>query len=1109
MAVCLNGGQEPVLGDSTNIPKFSDVPTTHWAYNYVAYCVQQGIIAGRGDGTFAPDEPVTGSAAAKMFLCALGYRADLEGLTGNEWELNTNILANQDAGLYEGLSGIDASKGLSRDNTAQMSYNAVQAQEVTYNNLQGDYAGVLQTQGTGTMLRNRFDVVKVTGILEANDKLSVAGAILADGGDGHAANDVALEGRSLLCVTDVTDFPRDDFRNLYGDLSYKVATTDEMVGQEIVIYVRFTNNLSPNAGSSEVIGTPILTDNNTVVETSGRLKDPDAVRTALRAGGLTNIGNNVTAYLFDHNGRRAGFATGITDTIAGGTRSAGVLQRFIDNDGNGTPDYLIQIMPSLAAVTAVNSTSEKYTLSAPINAQPFADVVSETELAKGDVVLVTQYSDDKYYVETPETVEGTVTAYNNANDQVTIDGTGYGNGAGAQLPISGVNKLLSNELIGGEYRLYLDPFGNVLGYEEITAPIGNYAVVQGYSISGNATMGYSARIKLLMQNGSTGTYDVNAAASAVELDLAEDTNTTAQKEAAIFTAGWLAPDESTAGNNLFEHLVAYELDGTTVTLGYASEMNSKYTRATFTTGQTLNKNTSAYTINEAPNSVVADNSTVFFFKNADQSFSVVTGLSKLPTAAIIAADDGEVVYYTTTNNTRTAKAIYVELTGNFTSTKDYAFITGNPTETTDDAGVTVYQYPVVLSDGTTGTLTSKSNNAAKNSIWEYEADGDYVKFNTGNYMTTKARVSEVGSGTLTLVNVESGADMGSIVLNSTTDIWDARDLESVTSSESVSENDVIAYIADNVDRTIKAVYIYDTVSGDLSTAPTALTLTITGGGALSPAAAGDLNNSTLAIQAPVANNTKLGINYTTGADNQTVSITIGDTDIVEEAEIATAGAQAPTATHTITQAEINQGYVTVTVSISEKDKDDWKATYQVPIAFTYDGVTYANVGKPVTVTGKMPDDLFRLSNVDDVTAAPLVANGDGEVTFTMPAETVTLEQVYEVVVPAAVSNSKIEGDEGKVTNGRYNVDFKFGGTSYAGETIYLENTEALTVEVTWVGLSINSTDTITITSTDGTAGAAVTFTGTFDPDGASNTKTSTVTVNGANIDDITVTGANA
>ena len=137
IAVSLNGGKEPVLGNSANLPKFSDVSTDHWAYKYIAYCVQLNIIAGRGDGTFDPDAPVTGSEAAKMYLCALGYRADLEGLVGNEWELNTNILANQDAKLYEGLEDLNASEGLTRDDTAQMCYTAVQAQEVTYENLQG------------------------------------------------------------------------------------------------------------------------------------------------------------------------------------------------------------------------------------------------------------------------------------------------------------------------------------------------------------------------------------------------------------------------------------------------------------------------------------------------------------------------------------------------------------------------------------------------------------------------------------------------------------------------------------------------------------------------------------------------------------------------------------------------------------------------------------------------------------------------------------------------------------------------------------------------------------------------------------------------------------
>ena len=174
---------------------------------------------------------------------------------------------------------------------AQLIYNGVQAQEVVYRNNYGEYSGVIYATENGTVLENRFHVAKVTGILEANDKVSVAGAIRSNGTlVGHSAGAVALKGESLLCVTDVSGYSRDDFGRLYDAATYKVETSDEMVGQEIVIYVKYLNDLSPNAASATVIGEPILTDNNTVVETTTRLKDDAAVRSALRAGGMTNIG---------------------------------------------------------------------------------------------------------------------------------------------------------------------------------------------------------------------------------------------------------------------------------------------------------------------------------------------------------------------------------------------------------------------------------------------------------------------------------------------------------------------------------------------------------------------------------------------------------------------------------------------------------------------------------------------------------------------------------------------------------------------------------------------------------------------------------------------------
>ena len=69
--------------------------SSHWAKGHINYCYTTGIIAGRGNGKFDPDAGVTGSEAAKMLLVAAGYDPAIEGLTGTDWEINTNALASK------------------------------------------------------------------------------------------------------------------------------------------------------------------------------------------------------------------------------------------------------------------------------------------------------------------------------------------------------------------------------------------------------------------------------------------------------------------------------------------------------------------------------------------------------------------------------------------------------------------------------------------------------------------------------------------------------------------------------------------------------------------------------------------------------------------------------------------------------------------------------------------------------------------------------------------------------------------------------------------------------------------------------------------------------
>ena len=57
---------------------FSDVPATHWAAKYIAYCAEKGILNGVSATEYQPEAYVTGYQFAKMVLAAAGYGANNE-----------------------------------------------------------------------------------------------------------------------------------------------------------------------------------------------------------------------------------------------------------------------------------------------------------------------------------------------------------------------------------------------------------------------------------------------------------------------------------------------------------------------------------------------------------------------------------------------------------------------------------------------------------------------------------------------------------------------------------------------------------------------------------------------------------------------------------------------------------------------------------------------------------------------------------------------------------------------------------------------------------------------------------------------------------------------
>ena len=115
----------------TSVAPFKDVPAGSTFAGYIAYCSQQGIISGYGDGTFRPAGTLTGYAFMKMLLGALGYDAEIEGYEGSNWSV---AVAKQAVGigLDDGNDEFVGVKAVTREEACLYAFNTLTADMVEY-----------------------------------------------------------------------------------------------------------------------------------------------------------------------------------------------------------------------------------------------------------------------------------------------------------------------------------------------------------------------------------------------------------------------------------------------------------------------------------------------------------------------------------------------------------------------------------------------------------------------------------------------------------------------------------------------------------------------------------------------------------------------------------------------------------------------------------------------------------------------------------------------------------------------------------------------------------------------------------------------------------------
>ena len=450
LCVAINGGVDPVLGVK-DTPTFTDIKG-HWAESYIEYCAANGIIAGRGNNKFDPTGTVSATEAAKMLLGVLGYNAEKSGLVGNDWAINTNVLANQN-GLYKNLANLNANTLLTRDNAAQMIYNALDANMVelnaagNYTTSQYSYTGT-ESVVTGTERVWKLNITDETGLSEAAKALN--GSIYNSRQDAEAtlreANnntlptgkynleqktqnvygentvtkyaDETMGHKYLSLITDgdavLTDVEKDSkgTYTLYmngittkGQYTKVEGDYSNLIGQKVEVLYKDSEN---------VYGVYASTDSSLIVEsTAGKVE-------AVKNGEVKIDG---TTYKVDSNVTTTALYTGIlADGLnVGGNKAAAV--KAYDNDDNGKIDTVVYVPFTAAKVTYVGEKSFNTDVNTNVK---FEDVNAYDDMAKNDYVIKSDAAntvDDTDTYVLAETVEGKIEA--TKSDSVRIDGTWY------------------------------------------------------------------------------------------------------------------------------------------------------------------------------------------------------------------------------------------------------------------------------------------------------------------------------------------------------------------------------------------------------------------------------------------------------------------------------------------------------------------------------------------------------------------------------------------------------------------------------------------------------------------------------------------------------------
>ncbi len=205
MAIALNVGN---IGLGSQGTGFTDVASDRWSAQYIAVLTSMGIINGMGDGTFAPESPVTYEQAIKMCVVALGYEVRAEASGG--YPDGYNAVGTQ-IGITKRISDGVFTEPALRGTIAQLIYNTLNTDKMA-------------EDGTVTDGDTLLNGKRLTGQVTA-------------------VRDISLDpNRTSTCRTDEIEITANGSRENYsfGTTGLTTETARELLGKSVQFYYEET-----------------------------------------------------------------------------------------------------------------------------------------------------------------------------------------------------------------------------------------------------------------------------------------------------------------------------------------------------------------------------------------------------------------------------------------------------------------------------------------------------------------------------------------------------------------------------------------------------------------------------------------------------------------------------------------------------------------------------------------------------------------------------------------------------------------------------------------------------------------------------------------------------